>query len=820
MDISYRWLSDFVSLDAAPAALADTLTMLGLEVDGQRRLGHAMDGVVVGEILNVRPHPNADRLVLCDVNIGTGAPLQIACGAPNVAAGQKAPVATVGTTLYQTADDGTRTPLTIETRTIRGETSHGMICAEDELELSDNHAGIMVLPDDARVGESFAAYLDAHNVAAEDHIFEIDLTPNRPDAASHLGVARDLAAKTEQSLQMPAVDVPAPGGAAAAQVDVSIDDVEGCPRYVAMVVRDVTVGPSPLWLRRRLTAIGLQPRNTIVDITNYVLHALGQPLHAFDLDALAGPAIHVRAAEAPTDVETLDGATRTVPPGTLMIHDAERPVAVAGVMGGANSEVTDTTTDVLIESAYFDPSRIRRAAKALGLQTDSSYRFERGVDRTGQARAAAWAAQLMASLAGGTVVDGLVDAHPVPPAPATVTLRPERLSERLGTEVPPAAARGILERLGFDVSATAEGLACTVPPWRPDVSIEEDLMEEVARVWGYDRIPEPARVPLPNQTPTRRLREDLRNDIRDALRGHGFRELYTNSMCSVEKAERFNPHSTPAVQTLNPIAQTMAALRPRLLPGVLDVLQFNTNHGQEALRVFEFGRVFRQAGAHEETLVPGYAEHEALLLAWTGPHAPTHWDTKPRPADFYDLKGIAAAVLRELRLDALVSAAPASEPPPTAAYALSYRLDEQEVGTIMRLDEEVARAYDLDAPVFVAEFDWNTLAAHVAHLPERRYEPVQRHPVAERDLAVLVPDDQPAGPLLDAIRTAGQPLLQEVVLFDRFTGAGIPEGQQSLAFRMQLGADRTLTDQEIDERMQAIEGALTGTFDASIRDAA
>ncbi len=829
MNISYRWLNQYVEHDWTPDALAEALTMAGLEVDSMEERGQHLDGVVVGEIHSVREHPNADRLTLCDVDLGNGEPVQIACGAPNVAEGQKAAVAPVGTTLAlpDPDDPETRTEVAIEARTIRGETSHGMICAEDELGLSDDHSGIMVLDDDADVGQPLVDYLATRDVTPDDTVFDIELTPNRPDAASHVGVARDVAALAGTHLHRPTVETPSPGGAAAEEVTVHVEDEAGCPRYVALLVRDVDVRRSPLWLRRRLSAIGLQPRNHVVDVTNFVLHECGQPLHAFDRDRIANDTIVVRRTDAETTFTTLDDEERTLPEDTLLICDAEKPVAVAGVMGGANSEVTRDTTDVLIESAYFDPSTIRKTAKALDVQTDSSYRFERGVDRDGQVWAAARAAQLIATLGDGTVVPGMVDVHPSPPSARTVSLRPDRLRQVLGTDVPTEEAARLLRAIGFDLEEGADALHCTVPTWRPDVSIEEDLIEEVARLYGYDEIPEPERVPVPGRSPEQRADEALERQVRELLRGRGFREIYTNSMLPTGRAERFNvppagSEQGPIVETKNPISEEMAALRPRLLPGALEVMQHNRNHGQEALRMFEFGRVYRRATAGEESLVPGYVEHPALLLALSGPHAPIGWDTDPRAADIFDLKGVVEMVLDDLRVPDVAltprgTDASELDTPTVTEHPVDVTAGGTPIGTIARVQEAVAADFDQDRPVFVAEFNWETLVEQAAAEQHRTYAPVSRHPVVDRDLAVLVHADQPVGPMQETIREAGAPLLRRVDVFDVYEGEGIDEDAKSVAFTLRFGADRTLTDEEVDDQIEAIVESLSRAHDASLR---
>jgi phenylalanyl-tRNA synthetase beta chain len=824
MDISYRWLNQYVEHDWDPEALAEELTMAGLEVETVAPIGQHLDGVVVGEIEAVREHPNADQLVLCDVDLGNGSLVQIACGAPNVAAGQKAPVATVGTTLSlpDPDDPEARQELTVEARELRGEMSRGMICAEDELGLSDDHSGIMVLGDDATVGRPLAEYLAAHDVTPDDAVFDIDLTPNRPDATSHLGVARDVAALADTELRRPHVEMPAEGGETADAIDVRLEDEDGCPRYVAMLVKDVDVRPSPLWLRRRLAAIGLQPRNHVVDVTNFVLHECGQPLHAFDRSEIAGDTIVVRRTDGETDFVTLDDEERTLPDDTLLICDADGPVAVAGVMGGANSEVSADTTDVLIESAYFDPSTIRKTANALDLQTDSSYRFERGVDRDGQVWAAARAAELIATLGGGTVVPGMVDAHPNPLAEQTVALRPDRLRDVLGMEVPIAEIRRLLTAIGFDVADGGDALHCTVPTWRPDVSREEDLIEEVARLHGYDQIPEPERVPVPSHAPTQRPTEALERQVRGLLRGKGYREIYTNSMLPTARAEQFNVRPAGSadgaiVETKNPISKEMAALRPRLLPGALDVMQHNRNHGQEALRFFEIGHVYRRTASDEASLVPGYDEHPALLIGLSGPYAPTGWDTDSRESDFFDLKGTVEALLEDLRLPELTMTPRGDGDDSITTHQLDVTAGDTPLGTIARLRDDVADDFDLDAPVFVAEFNWTTLVEQASPQLKRSYETVSRFPVVDRDLAVLVPADQPVGPLQATIRDAGAPLLRRVDVFDVYEGEGIGDDEKSVAFTLRFGADRTLTDEEVDEQIESIVDALEHRHNATLR---
>lgn len=825
MDISYDWLTQYVTHELAPEELAEVLTMGGLEVDGVESIGQSFDHVVVGRVAEVHDHPNADRLVLCQVDVGESEMRQIACGAPNVAANQRVPVALEGAIVRvpDREDPETYISLTIQKTKLRGETSEGMICAEDELGLSEDHSGIMVLAENATVGQPFADYLREQKLPPQDTIYDIDLTPNRPDATSHIGVARDVAALTKHTLNRPEVPVGEPGGEAANQITVDIKDPEGCPRYVALVVRNVTVEESPPWLQHRLRSIGLRPRNNIVDITNFVMHECGQPLHAFDLDQLAGPGIVVRRTNQEESFTTLDDVERTLPKDTVMICDAEKPVAVAGIMGGQNSEVGETTTNVLIESAYFDPTIIRQTAKALQLSTDSSYRFERGVDPEQQEWAAARAAQLMVELGSGELVPGMVDKSPNPVARTTVTVRPQRVADLLGVDLNPDRVANYLDAVGCKITVTnEETFRCTVPSFRPDITREVDLIEEVARLYGYNNISKPGRSQLPNQPPARETNRRLRTILRDRLAGLGFREIYTNSMLSEKVAQRFMDHAltnaheeASIVETLNPISREMAALRPSLLPGMLDVMSHNQHHGQDVLRFMEFGHVFWKS-AQQETLIQGYHEQPSLILGLSGPAQPTNWDTETRQADFYDLKGVVETLTQILRLDNLKTVS-YPEKTPTALYRLELYINETYLGVVARLQDELGEDYDLPHPMFFAEFNLHTLLEHATPPWSRRYKAVSRFPRVHRDLAVVVAQEQSVNKLIESIKTVGAPLLQQVDIFDLYEGEHIPEGQKSIGFSLEFGANHTLVDKEVDKEVRAIVEELASSYNATLR---
>ena len=842
MYVSTTWLSDYIAHGLAPDALADLLTRTGLEVDGVETTGPSLDGVVVGRVLDVRPHPNADRLRVCDVDLGAAAdgtptePVQIVCGAPNVASGQTVPVATVGTELMLPARDGSGlAPVTIKKGKIRGEVSLGMICAEDELGLGDDHDGILVLDPDAAPGTPFADYLAERGDLPGDAVIDIDLTPNRPDGASHLGVARDVAALTGGALTPPDVSVPAVGGDAAEQASVTIEDGEACPRFAALIVRGVTVGPSPDWVQARLRAVGLRPISNVVDVTNYVMMELGQPLHAYDLDRLAGQRLVVRRSPGET-FTTLDGEARELPAGTIVVADGERTVGIAGVMGGRDTEVSDATTNVLIEGALWNPADIRRTAKALGLQTDASYRFERGVDTAGQARAVARAAELVAEWGGGTVVPGLIDETPAPVEPRTTTLRPARVARVLGTAVPDDEMERLLTAIGFTVdrgtalanvaeavmqggvaaAADAGGAwTVTIPTWRPDVEREVDLIEEVARLWGYDKLPAPDATPVPlvpaTDTPAARLLARTRR----RLAALGLREAYTNSLVPAATAEAFADGAWTGlgepVETLNPISQEMAALRPSLLPGLLAAAAYNRARGADTVRLFGAGHVMARGTGG---VVEGYAERTSLALVMTGAATLASPDGPARDLDVFDLKGITLDVLADLGI-----AYPTETVTTTslAPHALEIAYGNTRLGVLGRLSPTVTGAYDLDGAVFAAELDWDAVAAVATRGDVAAYQPISRHPVAERDLALVVPEAQPAGDLLATIRTAGRPLLQSARLFDVYRGEGVADGHKSLAVALRFGADRTLRDKEIDGRVRKIVGAVKHAHGAELR---
>ncbi len=815
MKISYNWLSGYVDHGLPPGELADSLTMSGLEVEHIEQSELSLDGVIVGHVQSVRSHPESDRLRLCNVDLGDDEPKQIVCGAPNVAANQRVPVATVGSRL--TINEKT---VKIKKSKIRGQVSMGMICAEDELGLSKDHRGIMVLTGTSTVGEPLKDYLSREHDLTGDTTLDLATTPNRPDAACHFGVARDLSALQNVPLKFPEIAIPPSGAEAEKYIDIQIQCPDVCCRYTAMIVRGVTVGPSPMWLKRRLESVGLRSINNIVDVTNFVMYECGQPLHAFDYDRIAQKKIIVRESMANENFVTLDEKEHTLESGVVLICDGVQPVAIGGLMGGKNSEVDDSTENVLIESAWFDPTCTRRSSKVLGISTDASYRFERGVDTALQPWAAMRTAMLIAELAGGSIAPGMVDVYPNPKPASTVDLRISRIRKILGIQIDHRRIFQILKSLGFAPHETAEGvISCTIPTYRPDVHLEIDLIEEVARIHGLENISLPKQTLLQLSLPRPRPSDLLREHAHAHLTGHGFREIYTNSLLPDDLATQFSQpvldSDAPPARTLNAVSRSMATLRPSLLPGLLMAMRRNANHSQRVLRFYEFGHVFHHS-KHTAAYIENFSEYEVLLLGICGAARPSGWDSDPRTADFFDLKGNVGQLLDALRLNTL-NMQPSYEPTEITDYHITLYSDRVHIGIIAKLSGAIQDSFDLPDPIFFAEFNWTRLLLlHEKNLPQT-YAPISPFPVVERDLAVSVDESQPVGPMITTLRESGQPLLKNVDVFDIYTGDRIPAGKKSIAFALRFGGNRTLRDKEIDRVMRAIVNAFSEQFSATLR---
>ena len=806
MKYSYNWLSRYLSKIPSPQDAADKLTLTGLEVEDIEQTGSDLEGIVVGEVLDVQSHPDADRLVVCQVDIGSGEPSQIVCGAPNVAAGQKVAVATVGSVLPKPLSDGS--PFKIRKAKIRGQKSAGMICAEDELGLGDDHSGILVLNNELKPGTPFS---DVSGLS-RDFVFEIGLTPNRPDATCHLGVARDLAAVTDAELRKPLDNLPEASSGLKKDA-ITIADTDKCHRYVGIVVRGVTIGESPDWLKELLRAIGLRPLNNVVDITNFVLHELGQPLHAFDLHRLAGQRIDVRSFDKDIPFTTLDDVERTVPAGSLFICDGEKPVALAGVMGGVNSEISKETTDLLIESAWFEPVGIRKTSRTLALQTDSSYRFERGVDPDVTKNAALRCAELILELCGGTI-EGMEDVHPVKTDPEVVSLRHDRLSAILGTELAPETAENILNRLeiGTEREKTNDlAWNCTIPTFRPDITTEIDLIEEVARIYDYNNIPDPERITITSPDPVP-FGELFREKVRQAAVGAGLSEIYTNSLLPERFMESLGGAST-VVPTLNPITKDQALLRTGLLYGFLRSTAYNFNRGAVGVRFFEIGNIFRK-DKNGGTWIRGIHEATHLHVGVAGSTHSDHWKTPARTFDLFDLKAIVEAILVQLDIKELTTWKTSEG----SLKIFSDHLDGAVIGTLSPVSALWKKQTDLEADAFSAEVDIDLLQQLALQKVSKTYKPVSRFPSFEFDLALVVDKQVASGDLVTQMQKVAGDQLIRVEVFDVFEGGSLEKKQKSIAFRLTFQDNaKTLTINDVDPVIQKILKQLGADFSAELR---
>ena len=822
MNVTLNWLKNYIDFDLSPSELADRLTMLGIEVESIKQLGAELEGIVVGSVTAIRPHPNADKLVLCRVDVGEPEELQIVCGAPNVREGMLTPVATIGATLP--------IGLTIKRAKLRGETSHGMLCSEKELGLSEDASGLMELPTETPLGTSISAAL-----GLDDVVFELEITPNRPDCLSLIGVAREIRAETGNALKLPQVDFNEDEADIREITSVTIEAPDLCPRYAARVIRGVKVGQSPAWLQQRLESVGVGVINNIVNITNFVLMEYGQPLHAFDYHKLAENRIVVRRAAVGENLTTLDEIDRELTSDMLVIADAEKPVALAGIMGGYDSEITETTADVLLESAYFNPSSIRATAKTLGISTEASYRFERGADPGAVLAALDRAAQLIAELAGGSICKGVVDVYPGQQPLTEIQLRPERVNFILGTTLDTSEMVQILSDLGFDVKANGTGnyqtgeetlkksaetpkqksssknpLQVTVPTFRSDVTREIDLIEEIARVYGYDNIPTTlpkGDIPVPAPNPS----TEVRKRIKHFLLAAGMMEAINYSFCDpncFDKIRFAADHPLRDVLKLqNPLSPEMSVLRTTLLPSLLENAQHNRNHQIDTIALFEIGSVFIHNGAEKEP------ERVTGILA--GQIGDGVYSNPYREPDFYDIKGVMEGILEVCGIVDYTlekTDAPTFHPGRNAAVLSSNR----QIGIFGEAHPEVLENYDLPYKAYLFDFDMEALVD--AAIFAKRFEPIPVYPKVERDLAIVVDkavlSDMPTG----LIYATGGELVESVRLFDVYEGEQVPEGKKSLVYAITYhSATETLTDKAVNALHDKVVKRLNQELGAELR---
>ncbi|MEL7834496.1 phenylalanine--tRNA ligase subunit beta [Fodinibius sp. Rm-B-1B1-1] len=801
MKISYNWLNEFIDLDLSPEETAEKLTLIGLEVEEVTQFGSKLEGVVVGEVLDVNDHPNADRLRICQVDIGSEQN-QIICGADNVAAGQKVPVATVGTTLPIETDNGE--PFIIRKAKLRGEKSNGMICAEDELGLGDDHSGIMVLDNTLTPGTPLHEAIDLY----QDYIIEIEITPNRPDATCHLGVARDLAAALDLKLNKP-FDTEFDKTKTLDDIDITIEAPKKCHRYVGKMVKGVTVEESPNWLKNRLKAIDVRPVNNVVDITNYVMFELGQPLHGFDANTIKGDKIVVKDFDEEIEFETLDHIQRTCSAGTLFICDGEEPVAMAGIMGGVDSEVSKNTTNVLIESAYFDPATIRKTAKEQVLQSDASYRFERGVDPQLQRIAAERTAKLIADIADGTIVDACTDVHPTQTEQKELTLRKSYVNRLLGTDFSIDKIEDILSGLEFTLlDKDEETLSYAIPTFRPDLEREVDLIEEVGRLFDYNNIPTPKHGKFTSPEPLTEW-EQLKNKAKETAKGMRFREIYSNSLMPEDDAALLGDLDD-MIHTLNPISTDMTTLRPSLLYGFLSSVAYNFNRKATQVRFFEIGNVFEKAD--EGTYHPNIKEQTNILFGLAGFRTIEHWKTDPKHFDVFDLKASVESFLDQLDvLDALTQQS-------NDENELIYTFEDKKVGRIFEIPKALRDHYDIELPAFAAELSLTNIHNVRTQVGTGKYEPVSKFPAFDFDFGVVVDSHIKAGDLLKTIRETAGSSLQELDVFDVFEGESLGENKKSIAFRLSfLDKEKTLTIKDVEPIINKVLKELEKTYSAKLR---
>jgi phenylalanyl-tRNA synthetase beta chain len=808
MKISYNWLKQFINIDWDAEKTGELLTDLGLEVEGidaYQSIKGGLEGVIIGEVLTCEKHPNADRLKVTTVHIGTDIPLSIVCGAPNVAVGQKVPVATIGTTLY--AEDGEA--WTIKKGKIRGEESHGMICAEDELGLGSSHDGIMVLDNDIPVGTLASEIFDIEN----DLVFEIGLTPNRADAMSHFGTARDLKAGLLQKDIN--VELITPSVSAfhvdnrTLKIDVNVKDKDKAPRYCGVTISGLKVADSPTWLQHRLKAIGLTPINNIVDATNYVLHELGQPLHAFDAIKIVGNKIEVKTLKTGTKFITLDGVERELHKDDLMICDAEKPMCIAGVFGGINSGVSETTTSIFLESAYFNPISIRKSAKRHALNTDASFRFERGIDPNITEYALKRAALLITEIAGGKITSDIIDEYPVKIEDYQVRMSFENAERLIGEEIPREIIKRILMSLEITINNVTEtGLGLTVPAYRNDVQREADIIEEILRVYGYNNITTTEKLNASISNSSRFEDYRVQNIIGNQLVSQGFYEMMANSLTSPEYtalSEQLKDEHN--VLMLNPLSNDLSAMRQSMLFSGLEAVAYNINRKQNDLKLFEFGKTYH---TYNDT----HEEYKHLTLLVTGNRDTERWTTASKTSDFFYLKGSVTAIFDRLGISRLKTSPVKND---IFSEGLSLSLGKTKLVEFGIIKKQILKAFGISQDVLFADFNWDNVLDVVKH-NTIKFKDIPKYPKVRRDFALLLDDNVTFESIYTIAKQSERQLLKDVNLFDVYQGKNLPKGKKSYAVSFTLQDEhKTLTDKQIDKIMNKLQASFEKQLGAELR---
>lgn len=808
MEISYKWLQEYIELPELPEVVGKILTGTGLEVEGVEKIDAipgGLEGVVIGEVLTCSRHPDADKLSLTTVDVGAEQPLPIVCGAPNVAAGQKVIVALVGATLHPSSGE----PFQIKKAKIRGAASEGMICAEDEIGLGASHAGIMVLDTDLPNGTPAARYF---NLEA-DYQIAIGLTPNRIDAASHFGTARDLKAVLNRPLTMPSVD----GFSVDNQdltLDVRVDDVVACPRYTGLTISGLTVQESPDWLKQRLLSIGLNPINNVVDVTNFVCHDLGQPLHAFDADKIAGNEIIVQTLPEGTPFVTLDGVERKLTATDLMICDAEKPMCIAGVFGGQNSGVTSQTTSIFLESAYFSPASVRKTAQHHGLKTDASFRFERGTDPNMPVFALKRAALLIQDVAGGVVSSDITDLYPTPIDPFRVQVRYKNIDRLIGIQIDRTEIHRILSALDIEADeVNAESFIAVVPAYRVDVTREADVIEEILRIYGLDNVP--LSVHLAADTLSEFPKVDpnqWQSRVGQLLAANGFYEILTLSLTRPAYNDAIRSTLTGAdVTLLNPLSEELSVMRQSLLFSSLETLVYNINRRQKDLKTFEFGKIYSQTQSEDGSTK--YVEKMRLSLTLVGNQEAESWQQKAQPVAYHDLATSVQRVLNLFRIKQ-IDTQPAD--PSLFQYGLTYLVNKKPLVSLGLVQPKLAKLVDLKQPVFYADFDWNALLKLANS--KSRYEEVPRFPEVRRDLSLVLDKAVTFEQIRRLAHQTERKLLRSINVFDVYEGENLGSGKKSYSVSFTLqDPTQTLTDAAIDKTMQRLISGFERELSAVIR---